>query len=79
MERRHGYKGFVIEASPHELKDGSGWTTDFFIEEHDGSGVNVTQFVLTPKFGTQEEAISAAVDAARKKIDAGFRPAPVQA
>lgn len=77
MDRRHGYKGFVIEAAPHELKDGSGWTTDFFIEEHDGSGVNVTQFVLTPKFGTREEAILAAFNAGKARIEAGFHPVHV--
>jgi hypothetical protein len=44
MKNRRGYKGFVIEAHVHELKDG-GFSAEFFIEEHDSAGVNVTQFL----------------------------------
>jgi hypothetical protein len=79
MERRRGYKGFVIEAFPHELKDGSGFTTDFFIEDHDASGVNVTQFVLKNVFRTEDEAIIAAHEAGKQKIDSGWHPESVPA
>jgi hypothetical protein len=45
MKSRQGYKGFVIEAHAHELKDG-GFSAEFLIEEHDSAGVNVTQFYV---------------------------------
>ena len=39
MKRREGYKGYVIEARSHELRDG-GFSSEFSIEEHDASGVD---------------------------------------
>ena len=79
MERRKDYKGYVIEAFPHELKDGSGYTTDFFIEDHDHAGVHVTQFVMKEVFKTEAEAITAAHKGGEQKIDSGWRPEPVPA
>jgi hypothetical protein len=71
MKRRQGYKGYVIEARLSELKDG-GFSAEFSIEEHDGSGVTETQFYLPGTFPTQESAIKAAIQAGRQKIDVGF-------
>ena len=45
MKSRQGNKGYVIEARLSELKDG-GFSAEFSIEEHDGSGVTETQFYL---------------------------------
>jgi hypothetical protein len=39
MKSRCGYKGYVIEARSHELRDG-GFSAEFSIEEHDGGGGN---------------------------------------
>jgi len=44
MERRHPYRGFIIEAHPYELRDLRGWSVEFYIEKHDSSGVTVTRF-----------------------------------
>jgi hypothetical protein len=75
MKNRQGYKGFVIEAHAHELKDG-GFSAEFFIEEHDSAGVNVTQFYVPNTFATKECAVEAAIQGGRGKIDAGFQRGP---
>lgn len=77
MERRHPYKGFIIEAHPYKLRDIPGWTTDFNIEKHDGAGVTDTQFYFEKLhiFETEEAAIQAGIIAGRQKIDAGLHPA----
>ena len=71
MKNRQGYKGYVIEARLSELKDG-GFSAEFSIEEHDGSGVTETQFYLPDTFPTQESAIKAAIQTGRQKIDVSF-------
>ena len=71
MKSRLGYKGYVIVARSHELKDG-GFSAEFSVEEHDASGVTETQFYLPETFPTQESAIKAAIQAGRQKIDVGF-------
>jgi hypothetical protein len=71
MKSQQGYKGYVIEARSCELRDG-GFSAEFSVEEHDGSGVTETQFYLPDTFPTRESAIEAASQAGRQKIDAGF-------
>jgi hypothetical protein len=71
MKSRQGYKGYVIVARSCELQDG-GFSAEFSIEEHDGSGVTETQFYLPDTFPTRESAFEAAIQAGRQKIDAGF-------
>ena len=71
MKSRCGYKGYVIEVRLSELKDG-GFSAEFSIEEHDGSGVTETQFYLPDTFPTQESVIEAGIQAGRQKIDVGF-------
>ena len=71
MKHRTGYKGYVIEAQASELRDG-GFSVEFYIEEHDSSGVTVTQFYVTTTFPTQESAIEAGIQAGQQKIDEGF-------
>jgi hypothetical protein len=75
MKSRQGYKGFVIEAHAHELKDG-GFSAEFFIKEHDSVGVNVTHFYMPNTFATKECAVGAAIQGGRGKIDAGFQRGP---
>jgi hypothetical protein len=71
MKSRQGYKGYVIEARSHELKEG-GFSAEYSIEEHDAYGVTEKQFYLTHTFHSQELAIAAATQAGRQKIDVGF-------
>jgi len=72
MKNRQGYQGYVIEARSCELKDG-GFSAEFSVEEHDGSGVTETQFYLPDTFPTQESAIETATHAGRHKIGVGFK------
>jgi YVTN family beta-propeller protein len=65
------YKGYVIEVRLSELKDG-GFSAEFSVEEHDGSGVTETQFYVPDTFPSQESAIEAANQAGRQKIDVEF-------
>ena len=71
MKSRLGYKGYVIVARSHELKDG-GFSAEFSIEEHDADGVMETEFYLPNAFPTREAAIEAGIQAGRQRIDAGF-------
>ena len=71
MKSRQGYKGYVIEARSHELKEG-GFSAEYSIEEHDAYGVTEKQFYLTYTFQSQELAIAAATQAGRQKIDVGL-------
>jgi hypothetical protein len=71
MKSRQGYKGYVIAARSHELKDG-GFSAEFSVEEHDADGVTETEFYLPDTFPTRESAIEAAIKVGRQKIDAGF-------
>src|SRR5208337_3706024 len=71
MKSRQGYKGYVIVARSCELQDG-GFAAEFSVEEHDVDGVMETEFYLPATFPTQELAIEAALQAGRRKIDAGF-------
>lgn len=71
MKRRLGYKGYIIEARTHELRDG-GFSAEFSVEEHDAHGVTETQFYVPNTFATQESAIQAAIQAGEQKIDTSF-------
>ncbi len=76
MKKRIRYKGYVIEAQANELRDG-GFSVEFYLEEHDASGVTVTQFYVPSTFPTQEAAFEAAIQAGRQKIDMGFEKGSV--
>ncbi len=62
MKRREAYKGYVIEARSHELKEG-GFSAEFSIEENDSSGVTQTQFYLPGTFPRRDAAIDPAIKA----------------
>jgi hypothetical protein len=78
MKRRLGYKGYVLEARAHELRDG-GFSAEFSVEEHDASGVTETEFYVPNTFATQEAAIEAAIQTGQLKIDASFELGPIAA
>ena len=67
MERRHTYKGFIVEAHPYKLRDLLGWTTDFNVEHHDRAGVTDTRFHFDKPhiFETEDAAIQATIIAGR--------------
>ena len=71
MKSRQGYKGYVIVARSHELKDG-GFSAEVSVQEHDADGVMEMEFYLPDTFPTHESAVEAAIKAGRQKIDAGF-------
>ena len=71
MKSRLGYKGYVIVARSHELKDG-GFSAEFSVEEHAADGFMETEFYLPDTFPTQESAIKAAIQAGQQKIDMVF-------
>ena len=49
MKSRQGYKGYVIVARSHELKDG-GFSAEFSVEDHAADGVMETEFYLPDTF-----------------------------
>jgi hypothetical protein len=51
---------------------GRGFTPELF-GQHDATGVTDTQFYLPDKFPSHELAMAAAIQAARRKIDVGFK------
>jgi hypothetical protein len=71
MKSRLGYKGYVIVARSHELKDG-GFSAEFSVEEHEADGFMETEVYLPDAFPSQESAIEAAIKAGRQKIDLDF-------
>jgi hypothetical protein len=71
MKSRQGYKGYVIVARSHEIRDG-GFSAEFSVEEHEADGFMETEFFLPDTFATQESAIEAGIQAGRQKIDASF-------
>jgi hypothetical protein len=66
MDSRQDYKGFVIEAKPEELADGTGWTENYIIKINRFEG---QWFGSDQKLPTKAEATSASILAAKRKID----------
>ena len=71
MKRREGYKGYVIVARSHELREG-GFSAELSVEEHEADGFMETEFYLPNTFPSQESALEAAIKEGRQRIDAGF-------
>ncbi len=71
MKSRQAYKGYVVVARSHELRDG-GFSAEFSVEEHHADGLKETEFYVPATFPTHESAIEGAIRAGRQKIDAGF-------
>jgi hypothetical protein len=72
MKLRQAYKGHVIEAMTFELRDLPGFTSEFYLEKHDGRAVAITQFFMPGIYKDSESAIQACMVAGRRKIDAGY-------
>lgn len=76
MNARKRFGRFVVDPRVRQLADGSGWSVDFSIEEHDGPGVTDTMFYLPGVFPAEESAVSAAIEVGRRTIERGFQPSP---
>lgn len=63
------YKGYVIEAAPHQLADDNRWTVNVNIERHDDKGVDVRPFSASNTFETREEAIQHCLNFGRQIVD----------
>jgi len=66
---RERYKGYVIEANPHQLADDSRWTLDINIERHEDDGVKVHPYFGASTLETKEEAIQHGLNFGRQIID----------
>ena len=69
------YRGCRLQATPHRLPDGSGWTSACTIIGH-VAGTTTFRPVNTPDvvFTTEEEAIRRSLDLGRQAIDRRLRP-----
>lgn len=72
MDRSITYKGCVIDASPKELADGSGWTGEYCIDVHVEGRVETRPYYSDRKFKTKDEAIAACHEMGKK----AHRPIP---
>lgn len=79
MILRAKYNGLCIDAVSRQLTDGLGWSSSFYIEEEDGAGSTVTEFLTRHFFPTEEAAIRSAIFAAQRKIDLGFSANSIRA
>jgi len=74
MQNIEHYKGCILDARSHELRDGSGWNAEVYIAQPHGGSVLETQFVLQETFPTSDAAIDAALQVGRHKVQVGFEP-----
>jgi len=54
------YKGYVIEAAPHQLADDGRWTLDINIERHEDDRIDVRPYSAANTFDTKEPPFSTA-------------------
>lgn len=62
------YRGFVIQASPEKLVDGT-WTLRYFVQKHRSGSVVDRLFEGETYFKTRAEAIEACFHAGQQVID----------
>ena len=67
--RRVTYKGYVIEAHPHQLADDSRWTLNVTLSRHDGEQLIEQSFSAANLFDTEEEAMQHCINFGRQIID----------
>jgi hypothetical protein len=66
---REQYSSYVIEARSNELGEGLGWNSSFYLEKHADGAVTIQEWHLKATFNTEEDAVQAALQHARKKVD----------
>lgn len=69
MTRRVGYKGYIIEAHPHQLADGGRWTSNIAIERHEADQVTEQPFSAANLFAIGEEAVQHCINFGRQIIE----------
>jgi len=63
------YKGYEIEAVPHQLADSGEWTTEIAIVRDRGNERKYRKFGASNTYKTQEEAIQHCFDFGQQIID----------
>jgi hypothetical protein len=56
IPKRVKYKGYVINASPYQLKETLKWIINLYIEKHSEAGVKMRQFNSSNTYDTLEES-----------------------
>ncbi len=69
MTHRVPYKGYIIEAHPHQLADGGRWSLDVTIERHEADQVTERPFSAANLFDIEEEAVQHCINFGRQIID----------
>jgi hypothetical protein len=67
--RRVTYKGYTIEARPHQLADDSRWTLNITISRDDGEQLIEQTFSAANLFATEEEAVQHCLNFGRQIVD----------
>lgn len=67
--RRENYKGYIIEASPHQLAESGMWTLNGNIESHFGAGVDVQPYSAANCYPTKEMAIEHTLNRGRQIVN----------
>jgi hypothetical protein len=70
---RAEYRGFIIEARPHQLADDGRWTTTIEIVRHHGDSVESKGYSAGNTFATTEEATHHCLTFGRQIIDGDVR------
>ena len=63
------YKGYIINATSHQLAKDKHWSVHLQIERHIGSCVNVGNYRAANTFPTEEEAIQHCFNFGKQIID----------
>ena len=66
---REKYRGYTIEARRSELQNQHGWSAYVLIEKDDNAAVTVTEYTISGRFKTEEEAIEAGLAQGRVVIN----------
>jgi len=66
---RVAYKGYIIDAEPSQLADGSRWTINITIERHDGGSVIARSFNAANAFETKDETVQHCINFGYQIID----------
>lgn len=76
---KYKYKDRIIDPRAFQLSDGSGWTADACVAEDSGAETLDTHLIVPGSFATKEEALAAAVNAGKRKVDRDTGPSEIQA
>jgi len=71
---RQEYRARTIEVTTSALRDG-GFTAHFDLEKHSGTHIDVTHFESGQIFKTDEEALAAGLELAKRKVEEGYKAA----